>query len=219
MMLETGQVDGLVSGLNLTYPETLRPALQVLGLRAGVKVATSMYMMVLENSVKFFADATVNIDPDADTLADIAIQVADAVAAIGVVPRVAMVSFSNFGSVQHPNAIKVRRALALVRQARPSLEIDGEMQTDLALDTGKRSESHSFSQLKSDANVLIFSSLDTANAAYKVLQVLGRAHAIGPMILGVGKPVSLLQAECTVEEIINMTAYTAMVAQHRERNA
>ncbi len=216
MMLEDGQVEGLVSGLKLTYPETLRPALQVLGLRPGARVATSMYMMVLEHSVKFFADATVNIDPDADTLADIAIQVSDAVAVLGVVPRVAMVSFSNFGSVVHPDAAKVKRALELVRRARPNLEIDGEMQADLALNTKRRNESHSFSRLTDDANVLVFPSLDTANAAYKVLQTLGRAQAIGPMILGVRKPVSLLQAECSVEEIINMTAYTVMVAQLRE---
>ena len=217
MMLDTGEVDGLVSGLKLTYPETLRPALQLLGLRPGVKVATSMYMMVLKNSVKFFADATINVDPDADTLADIAIQVSDAVAALGVTPRVAMVSFSNFGSVQHVAADKVRAALELVRAARPQLEIDGEMQADLALDKTRRDESHSFSTLSGDANVLIFSCLDAANAAYKVLQSLSKAEAVGPMLLGVGKPVSLLQAEASVDDIIRMTAYTVVAAQSRAK--
>ncbi len=217
MMLETGVVDGLVSGLRLTFPKTLRPALQILGLRPGARVATSMYMMVMKNSVKFFADATINATPDAETLADIAVQVSDAVAALGITPRVAMVSFSTFGSADHPEAQKVRDALALVRAARPSLEIDGEMQADVALDSKKRAQHYSFSRLQGDANVLVFPTMSAGNAAYKVLCSLGRAQAVGPMILGIGKPLALLQPDSTVEDIFNMTAYTVVVAQRRER--
>jgi malate dehydrogenase (oxaloacetate-decarboxylating)(NADP+) len=213
LMVETGDADGLVSGLKLTYPETVRPALQILGLRPGVKVATGMYMMVFQNSVKFFGDASINIDPDAETLADIAVQMADAVTAFGVRPRVAMVSYSNFGSVKHPEVEKVQRALALVRTRRPELEIDGEMQPELALDQARREERFPFSRLVSPANVLVFPSLAAGNAAYQVLKVLGNADAVGPILLGVAKPVALLQPQATADDIVNMTAHTVVSAQ------
>jgi len=218
MMVEGGDADGLLGGLKTTFPATLKPALQIVGLRPGAKVACGMYMMVLKNAVKFFADATINIDPDAETLADIAIQVSDAVKVFGIQPRVAMVSFSNFGSVRHPTVTRVQRALELVRQARPELEIDGEMQADMALDSDKLHAQYPFSRLTKAANVLVFDRLGAANAAYKVLSTLGRAHAVGPLLLGINKPVSLLQNEATVEDIVNMTAYTVMVAQHRQRS-
>ncbi|HUH00360.1 MAG TPA: NADP-dependent malic enzyme [Kofleriaceae bacterium] len=213
MMVETGEVEGLVSGLRLTYPATVRPALQILGLKSGAKVATGMYMMVMKDQVKFFADATINIDPDAETLADIAVQVADAVTSLGITPRVAMVSFSNFGSVKHPETKKVQEALALVRAARPELEIDGEMQADFALNKEARDEVFPFCRLTDDANVLIFPSLAAGNAAYKVLTVLGNAEPVGPILLGVAKPVAVLQNDATVEDIVNLTAYVVMRAQ------
>jgi malate dehydrogenase (oxaloacetate-decarboxylating)(NADP+) len=215
MMVRNGDADGLVSGLKLSYPETIRPALQILGLRPGVRVATGMYMMVLKDTVKFFADATINIDPDAETLADIAIQVADAVAELHIVPRVAMISFSNFGSVRHPQAVKVQRAVELVRARRPDIQIDGEVQVDYALDKSKLDQEFPFSRLDDGANVLVFPSLTAGNAAYKVLQSLGGAQAVGPMLLGIDKPVSVLQPHVSVEEIVDMTAYTAMIAQMR----
>lgn len=218
MMLAADEADGLVSGLKQPYPETLRPALQICGLRPGVRVATSMYMMTLKDRVTFFSDATINIDPDAESLADIAVQVTDAVQALGVTPRAAMVSFSNFGSVKHPDVDRVRHALELVRQARPELEIDGEMQADLALNAEARQHIYPFCQLTGSANTLIFASLEAGNAAYKVLQHLGGARAVGPMILGLGRPVTVLQATSTVRDIVNMTAYTVLVAQHRARN-
>jgi malate dehydrogenase (oxaloacetate-decarboxylating)(NADP+) len=213
LMLETGDADGLVSGLKLTYPETVRPALQILGLKPGVKVATGMYMMVFQNSVKFFGDASINIDPDAETLADIAIQMADAVSEFGVRPRVAMISFSNFGSVKHPEVQKVQRALAIVQQRRPELEIDGEMQPDIALDQARREERYPFSKLVSPANVLVFPSLAAGNAAYQVLKTLGNADAVGPILLGVAKPVALLQPHANADDIVNMTAHTVVSAQ------
>ena len=215
MMLEQGGADGLVTGLTHTYPETLRPALQILGLQPGVKAATSMYMMMKQDHLRFFADPTIIIEPDAETLADIAIQVSDAVTSMGITPRVAMISFSNFGSVEHATVTKIQAALALVRDARPNLEIDGEMQVDYAVDKQKLDEQFPFASLADEANVLIFPNLMAANAAYRVLKTMGGAHAIGPILLGLAKPVALLQNESTVDDIVTMTAYTALTAQER----
>ena len=217
IMLDLGEVDGLVSGLKLTFPDTVRPALEILGVAPGVSVAAGMYMMVLQNSVKFFGDATINIDPDARTLAEIAVQMADQVAALGVAPRVAMISFSNFGSVKHPEVAKVQEALERIRELRPDLEIDGEMQPEIALDEARRRGRYPFSSLGRNANVLVFSNLAAGNAAYQTLKTLGGASAVGPLLLGIAKPVALLQNDGTVEDIVNMTAYTVMKAQQREK--
>ncbi|MDB4979414.1 MAG: allosteric NADP-dependent malic enzyme [Myxococcales bacterium] len=208
MMVRHGDADGLVAGLTAPYPETIRPALQVLGIRPDVRRATGMYMMLLKNDVKFFADATVNIEPDAETLADTAIQVADAVKAFEIVPRVAMISFSNFGSAPHPESQKVAAAVALVRKRRPDIEIDGEVQADIAVDAGKLRELFPFSRLTDAANVLVFPSLAAGNAAYKVLEALGGAVAIGPILLGLTKPVTVLPRDANVDTIVSMTAYT-----------
>jgi malate dehydrogenase (oxaloacetate-decarboxylating)(NADP+) len=208
MMVRHGDADGLVAGLTAPYPETIRPALQVLGIRPDVRRATGMYMMLLKNDVKFFADATVNIEPDAETLADTAIQVADAVKAFEVVPRVAMISFSNFGSAPHPESLKVAAAVELVRKRRPDIEIDGEVQADIAVDAEKLRELFPFSRLTDAANVLVFPSLAAGNASYKVLEALGGATAIGPILLGVTKPVTVLPRDANVDTIVSMTAYT-----------
>jgi malate dehydrogenase (oxaloacetate-decarboxylating)(NADP+) len=218
-MVETGDADGLVGGLKLTFSETIRPALEILGLQPGCRVAAGMYMMVLQNSVKFFGDATINIDPDAATLADITVQMADGVAALGVTPRVAMISFSNFGSARHPDVAKIHAALELVRDRRPDLEIDGEMQPEIALDEAKRRSRYPFSTLGRNANVLVFSNLSAANSAYQILKTLGGSSAVGPLVLGLARPVALLQNDSTVEDIVNMTAYTVMKAQQAEKRA
>jgi len=219
MMVRNGHADGLVSGLKLAYPETIRPALQVLGLLPGVKVATGMYMMVLKDKVVFFADASINIEPDAVVLADIAVQVSDAVRNMGVEPRVALVSFSNFGSVDHPQARLVRDALAVVRERRPELEVDGEMQADVALSKSTMDSLFPFCRLTDAANVLVFPQLIAGNAAYKVLQSLGGASEVGPILLGVARPVSVLQPQARVSDIVNMTAFTVLTAQQLERAA
>ena len=176
-------------------------------------------MMVLQNSVTFFGDTVFNIDPDPETLADIAVQMADAVGSLGVRPRVAMISYSNFGSVKHLEVQKVQDALALVRKRRPELEIDGEMQPELALDAERRKERYPFSRLEGNANVLVFPSLAAGNAAYQTLKVLGGASVVGPILLGVSRPVAILAPEVSVEEIVNMTAYTVMKAQHTDVRA
>jgi malate dehydrogenase (oxaloacetate-decarboxylating)(NADP+) len=219
LMVRAGDADGMVGGFRTTYPETARPTLQILGLQPGVKVAVGMTMMVLQNSVKFFGDTVFNIDPDPETLADIAVQMADAVSSLGVKPHMAMISYSNFGSVKHPEVAKVQEALERVRQRRPDLEIDGEMQPELALDAERRRERYPFSRLERDANVLVFPSLAAGNAAYQTLKVLGGASVVGPILLGVARPVAILAPEVSVEEIVNMTAYTVMKAQHNDLRA
>jgi malate dehydrogenase (oxaloacetate-decarboxylating)(NADP+) len=213
MMVRTGDADGLVAGLTSPYPDTIRPALQILGIRPDVRRATGMYMMLLKNGVKFFADATVNIDPDAATLADTAIQVADAARAFEVTPRIAMISFSNFGSAPHPESKKMAEAVDIVRRLRPDLEIDGEVQADIAVEPEKMRELFPFSRLTDEANVLVFPTLSAGNAAYKVLSALGGATAIGPILLGVNKPVTVLPRDANVDTIVSMTAYTVARSQ------
>ncbi|HVZ87434.1 MAG TPA: NADP-dependent malic enzyme [Polyangia bacterium] len=213
MMVRAGDADGLVAGLTSPYPDTIRPALQILGIRSDVRRATGMYMMLLKNDVKFFADATVNIDPDAETLADTAIQVADAARAFEVVPRIAMISFSNFGSAPHPESRKMAEAVEIVRKRRPDLEIDGEVQADIAVEPDKLRELFPFTRLTDAANVLVFPTLAAGNAAYKVLAALGGATAIGPILLGVNKPVTVLPRDANVDTIVSMTAYTVARGQ------
>jgi malate dehydrogenase (oxaloacetate-decarboxylating)(NADP+) len=220
IMVDRGDADGVVSGLRLNYPETVRPMLEVFGMQPGAKVAVGMYMMVMQNSVRFFADTVFNIDPDAETLADIAMQTADAVQSFGIAPRVAMISYSNFGSVDHPGTRKIRDAIEIVRRRRPDLEIDGEMQPEMALDADRRRQHFGFSRLTRSANTLVFPYLDPANAAYQVLKVLGGASAVGPILLGLSKPCAALQNEATADDIVNMTAYVVLKAQqNRAREA
>jgi malate dehydrogenase (oxaloacetate-decarboxylating)(NADP+) len=220
IMVDRGDADGVVSGLRLNYPETVRPMLEIFGLQPGVKVAVGMYMIVMQNSVKFFADTVFNIDPNAETLADIAIQTADAVQSFGISPRVAMISYSNFGAVNHPSTRKIRDAIDIVRRIRPDLEIDGEMQPEMALDPERRKQYFGFSRLTRAANTLVFPYLDPANAAYQVLKVMGGASAVGPILLGLSKPCAALQNEVSAEDIVNMTAYVVLKAQqNRAREA
>jgi malate dehydrogenase (oxaloacetate-decarboxylating)(NADP+) len=213
IMVDRGDADGCVNGLRLNYPETVRPMLEIFGLLPNCKVAVGMYMMVLQNGVKFFGDTVFNIDPDAETLANITVQMADAVQGFGVVPRAAMISYSNFGTVRSEGVKKIQEALALVRRERPSLEIDGEMQPEMALDPERRKQFYPFSQLSRSANMLVFPYLDPANASYQVLKELGGASAVGPILLGLAKPCAALQNDATVEDIVNMTAYVVLKAQ------
>ncbi|HEY4057817.1 MAG TPA: NADP-dependent malic enzyme [Kofleriaceae bacterium] len=213
LMVDRGDADGMVTGMRLNYPETVRPVLEVFGLQPGVKVAVGMYMMVLQNSVKFFGDTVFNIFPDAATLADITVQMADAVQGFGITPRIALISYSNFGSVRHPDVKRLHDVLDMVRARRPELEIDGEMQPELALDTARRQQDYGFSKLTKAANTLVFPSLASGNAAYQIAKSIGNASAVGPILLGVGKPVAAMQNEATVEDIVNMTSHVVLKAQ------
>ena len=207
MMLECGDADGLVAGLTQPYSETIRPALEIIGVREGIAKAAGMYMVITQGDVKFLADTTINIDPDAETLASTAILAADAVATLGIEPRVAMLSFSNFGDAVHPSSQKVARATALVRQQREDIMIDGEMQANVAVNPAAR-EPYPFSTLKGSANVLIFPNLDAGNIAYKLLGAIGRGAIIGPIVLGMNKSVNALQQGASVGDIVNMAAIT-----------
>ncbi len=217
MMVRQGDADAFISGLTQEYPEVMRPALQVFGTRPGAKIASGCYLMIVRNRTYLFTDATVNIDPDAETLAEIAILAADFARSLDMDPRVAMLSFSNFGSTPHDLSIKVRDAVQLVTQKRPDIVIDGEMQADTAVVPEIIEERYPFSQVK-DANVLVFPDLGSANIAYKLLDRLTDAEAIGPILLGMGAPVHVLQAGDDVNDIVSMTAVAVMDAQLRQAN-
>ena len=212
MMVHSGDADAMVAGLTQHYPDTIRPALQVIRVKTGAQIA-GVYMMVLKNDIKFFADTTVIIEPTSEELADIAIQTAEVAKRFNVEPRIAMLSFSNFGSVKHPLSEKVRRATEIVRKRAPELEVDGEMQADTAVVDGILSETYPFSRLKRVANVLVFPCLEAGNIAYKLIQRLADAEAVGPILVGLNKPVHVLQRGAEVDEIVDMAAIAAVDAQ------
>ena len=213
-MVHTGEADIFLSGLTAEYPDVVRPALQVHHTRPGANVASGVYLVIFKQRVYLFTDATVNIEPDAPTLCEIAILAADFARTLEIAPRVAMLSFSNFGSTPHPFSTKVRDAVALVRQKRPDIKIDGEMQADVAVVPQLVEQHYAFSQVK-DANVLVFPDLGSANIAYKLMRRLGGAETIGPILLGLGAPVHVLQSGDDVEDIVAMTAVAVMDAQSR----
>ena len=209
MMVQKGDADGVVSGLTMAYPETIRPALQIIGTAPGVNHLSGMYMMVLgDGKLKFFSDPTINIQPDAETLAEIAIETADAVRALDITPHVALLSFSNFGTSDHPEAQKVARAVALVRERRPDLEVEGELMADAAVHFDRMKEEFPFARLTDAANVLIFPDLSAANVSYRLMAALGGATAVGPILLGMAKPVTVVPQDSPVQTIVDMTAYT-----------
>ena len=212
MMVYMGDADAYVSGLTYHYPDVLRPALQIIKPRKGVNRVAGLYMMVLKDRVLFFTDATVNIEPDSEDLAEIAILAAELAKKFDIEPRIAMLSFSNFGSVRHPLSEKVRRAVEIVRKRRPDLTIDGEMQADTAVVPEIIEKNYPFSKVK-DANVLVFPDLEAANVAYKLLARLGGAEAIGPILMGLGKSVHVLQRGDEVKDIVNITAIAVVDAQ------
>ena len=213
MMLRSGQADAVVAGEDMYYPDAIRPALEVVGAEEGRRHVSGIYMLVLPQQTLFFADCTVNIDPDADTLAEIASATAQFVGRLGIEPRVALLSFSNFGSVRHASAEKVRQAVALLQEREPALQVDGEMQADTAVVERILTKTYPFSKLRGPANVLIFPNLDAANISYKLLDRLGGAQAIGPILVGMAAPVHVLQRGSEVNDIVNMAVIAAVDAQ------
>jgi len=212
MMLHAGEADGLVCGVNRSYPDTIRPALQIIGLRKGITRTAGVYCVVLKDRVLVIADATVNIDPTADELAEIALMAASVARNhFDLVPKVAMLSFSNFGSVDHPHARKVREATAIARARQPGLVIDGEMQADTALVPEICETTFPHSTIHGDANVLIFPDLQSGNIAYKLIQHLAGAELIGPILVGLRKPVNVLNHFSSVAEIASITAITSIL--------
>ncbi len=217
MMVRMQEADGLVGGVNQYYPDTIRPALETVALSKDTTVIAGVYMMVFEKDVLFFADTTVNIDPTAEQLAEIAICTADQVTQLEIQPRIAMLSFSNFGSTRHPRSEKVAQATQIVRQRRPDILIEGEMQADTAVVTEILNDVYDFNRLKKRANVLIFPSLEAGNIAYKLMSRLGGAKAIGPILMGTSEAIHVLQRNCDVEDIINTTALAVLDAQEHKK--
>jgi len=215
-MVMHGDADALVSGVNLHYPETVRPALEVIGAHPKAGLVSGMYMLVFERNVVFCADTTINIDPTAEQLAQIGYAAARiSRTMVGIEPRIAFLSFSNFGSVRHPETEKMARAVQLLRQRDPSLVVDGEMQADTALVPEILRRDYPFSTLKEEANILIFPNLSAGNIAYKLLNHLGGATAIGPILVGMRRPVHVLERGADVQDIVNMAAVAVIDAQAR----
>jgi malate dehydrogenase (oxaloacetate-decarboxylating)(NADP+) len=215
VMVACGDADALVSGVNLHYPETIRPALEVIGAHPRAGLVSGLYMLVFDKHVIFCGDTTVNIDPTAEQIAQIGYAASRIVQTFGITPRIAMLSFSNFGSVRHPDAEKMARAVQILRKRDPSLMVDGEMQADTALNAEALRTAYPFSRLDEPANVLIFPNLSAGNIAYKLLDHLGGATAIGPILVGMRLPVHVLEQGAEVQEIVNMAAVAVVDAQER----
>ncbi|MCA9543296.1 MAG: NADP-dependent malic enzyme, partial [Myxococcales bacterium] len=213
MMVTSGQVAGLVTGMTRSYPDSLRPLLQVVGPAPGVRKVAGAHVVILRDSVKVFADTTVNIEPDAQALADITLAAAQMARELDLDPKVALLSFSNFGSSSHPQARKVRDALARVHAADPSLVVDGEMQLGPAIDAEHRERIFPFSSLDGEANVLVFPDLNAANLGYKLLAYLGDAELVGPLLMGMDKPVNIVERDASVRAVVHVTAMTVVQAQ------
>ncbi|NNL22418.1 MAG: phosphate acetyltransferase, partial [Ignavibacteriaceae bacterium] len=217
MMVERGDANALISGLTTSYPITIRPALQCVGLKEGFNIVSGLYIVFSKQDVFFFADTSVNVNPTAEQLAEIAISAADTAKEFDVTPRIAMLSFSNFGSAPHPESIKVKNAVKIVKELRPDLLIDGEMQADTAVVPEIVETEFPFSNLKGKANVLVFPNLSSGNIAYKLMSRIGQATVIGPVLMGMRKPIHVLQRGATVEDIINMTAIAVAEAGAKKK--
>jgi len=215
LMVAMGEADAFVSGLTYDYPEVIRPALQIHHTNPSARRAAGVYIMIVNNRTYLFTDATVNIDPTAEDLVEIACLSADFARQLGLEPRVALLSFSNFGSTPHPLSEKVSKAVRIIRQKCPDFAVDGEMQADTAIVQEIIEQRYPFSQVR-DANVLVFPSLESANIAYKLVAHLGKAEAIGPILLGMGAPVHVLQTGAEVRDIVNIAAVAVMDAMNRK---
>jgi malate dehydrogenase (oxaloacetate-decarboxylating)(NADP+) len=216
-MLELGDVEGMISTMFFHVHEGLRPPLQVVKTAPGCKVAAGVYMIALRNKVLFFADAIVNIEPDAEELAEIAILTAQLARDFDIEPRVAMLGFSNFGGTRHPHADTVRKAAEIVRQREPDLPVDGEMQVEVALSEELQRHDFPFNKLGGEANVLIFPNLEAGNIGYKLVKKLANAEVVGPIMVGMNKPVYMLQRGDEAKDVVNLAAIAVVEAQKLDR--
>ncbi len=216
MMVKIGSADALVSGITRNYPSTLRPALQIIGTEEGVDKVAGMFIMNTKKGTLFLADTTININPTAEELANIATLTAKTVRRFNMKPKIAMLSYSNFGSSQTTGSKKIIEATELLKKENKKLVIDGEIQADFALNKEKRDYMFPFSDLKENANTLIFPNLEAGNIAYKLIQELDEVEAIGPILIGMKKPVHILQLGCSVREIVNMVTIAVVDAQTKK---
>jgi malate dehydrogenase (oxaloacetate-decarboxylating)(NADP+) len=220
MMVETGDSDAMISGLSKNYPDTIRPALHCIGMEQGANRIAGMYLMLTKRGPLFLADTTVNFNPTAEELAEITLMVAREVRHFNIIPRIAMLSYSNFGSSNSPEAKLVAKARDLVKQELPHLIVDGEMQASVAFNNSILKENYPFSELvDKDVNTLIFPNLAAGNIAYNLLKEVGAADAIGPILLGLKKPVHILQLGSSVRSIVNMATIAVVDAQLKSQAA
>jgi len=217
MMLEMGDCDAVLSGATSEYPITIRPALQIIGLNKDITRVSGLFAMIQKDKVYMFADTTVNINPTAEELAEIAMNAAKVARAFNIEPRIAMLSFSNFGSARLPESEKVARATAIVKQKAPNLIVEGEIQADAALMPDFIKRYYPFSRLQEEANVFIFPDLNSGNIAYKLLQRLGGLIAVGPILMGISKPVHVLHPTLDVNQIVDMAAVAVVDAQENAK--
>ena len=217
MMVHMSDTDALVSGVTQHFPDVIRPALQIVRMREGLHKVSGCYAMITRTGdLYFLADTSVNIEPTAEDLVEIALCTADTARRFDVEPRVALLSFSSFGSTKHPLCEKVRKAVDLLHKADPALVVDGEVMADVAVSAEAMELTHPFSALKGGANVLIFPDLNSANIAYKLLARLGGAETLGPILMGMSRAVHVLSRGAEVEEIVNVSAIAVVDAQEIE---
>ncbi len=217
MLVQFGYADALVGGMTSDYASTIRPALESVGMEKGIDIVSGMNIIVLQRKVLFFADTTVNINPDSDELARIAIAAAETVRRFDIEPRVALLSYSNFGSVRNDETEKIKKAVEIIKERAPDLQADGEMQVDVALNPELANELFDFSAIKGDANVLIFPNLAAGNVAYKLMERLANATVIGPVLMGMKKSIHVLQRASSVDDIINVTAIAVVDAEYKNK--
>ena len=218
MMVETGMADALISGLSRNYPDTLRPAIEIIGLEKGVQKIAGMYMMLTKRGPVFFADTTVNENPTAADIVEITKLTSNEVRNLNIKPRIAMLSYSNFGSSTLPDAKKMSEAVEILHRDYPGLVVDGEIQGALAFNQELLKENYPFSNLvKENPNVLIFPNLSSGNIAYHLLMELGGAEAVGPILMGMNKSVHVLQLGSSVRQIVNMVAIAVVDAQVKKK--
>ena len=215
MMLDAGAVEGVVTGVNRSFPDGVRDALELIGTADGVRRAAALHLMAMKDRTLFFADTSLNIDPTAEELAQIAIAAADVARGFSFEPRVALLSFGNFGSVDHPSTRKVEDAVRIARRLRPNLVVDGEMHADVALDRASGRAVFPQSLIDGDANVLVFPDLQSGNIGYKLVQHLAGAEAIGPLLLGMRLPVAVCYQASSVQNLVHLAAVVADRAARR----
>lgn len=218
MMVLEGDADGMISGYSRAYPTVVKPIFEVIGKASNVKKASTVHIMITEKGPLFLADTSINIDPNAEEIAQIAQMTANVASTFGFDPIMALLSYANFGSSTHPNAKKVREAVRMLHEENPELIVDGEIQTDFALNKNLRHSQFPFSKLTDQkVNTLIFPNLESANITYKLLKELNKADSIGPIMVGLRKSVHILQLGASVEEMVNMAAVAVIDAQEREK--
>jgi malate dehydrogenase (oxaloacetate-decarboxylating)(NADP+) len=218
MMVECGDADAMISGLTKNYPDTIRPAIEIIGMEEGVSKIAGMYMMLTKRGPIFLADTTVNFNPTAEELAEITLLAAKEIRQFNITPRVAMLSYSNFGSSNSPEAKLVAKARKIIKEKTPALIVDGEMQASLAFNKELMQENYPFSELADqDVNTLIFPNLSAGNIAYNLMKELGTADAVGPILLGLKKPVHILQLGSSIRSIVNMAAIAVVDAQLKSK--